>query len=92
MTNRDLTTRPKARSRPHAQQRDENVVSLSSGVKLKCKPVPQWLMIDILNMRNDEKPKVPKYYDERRKMELDNPDDADYQQALNDWTIKTGLL
>lgn len=69
----------------------ERVMTLSTGVRLKCKAIPHWLISDILDEYNNNRPKMPQYFDERRKIWLDNPDSEDYAKAMTDWNAKTGI-
>lgn len=69
----------------------ERVITLSTGVMLKCKQIPHWLISDLLDELNQSKPQMPKFFDERRKVWLDNPDSEDYARAINDWNAKAGI-
>lgn len=58
---------------------DEGVVTLSNGVKLKVIGLKPLTMVEVLTMVKP--PKVPVYFDERLRREVENPDDPDYKEA-----------
>lgn len=80
----------KAKKKSADREKKEQVIKMSTGVKLLCKKIPQYLYVDIINELNRDKPKVPTYYDEARGQMLENPDDEDYANKLRDWDIETG--
>lgn len=84
---------PKDRDKETVDERPkrERVITLSTGVKLRCKAIPHWLISDLLDEYNDSRPKIPQYFDERRKVWLDNPDSDEYAKQITDWNIKTGI-
>jgi hypothetical protein len=67
------------------------VITLSSGVKLRCKPIPPWLIADVINEWNDRKPKIPVYLNPEKGREEENPADPNYQKALDDWNIAVAM-
>jgi hypothetical protein len=73
------------------RQVTERIITLSTGVKLKCKQIPHWLISDLLDELNESKPEMPKFFDERRKIELDNPDSEDYVKKISDWNARAGI-
>jgi len=59
-------------------------VTLSTGVELRVKAVPAWLLNDISNSL--ERPKPPKFVKDG--WETDNPDDPEYQEAMKRYDAK----
>jgi hypothetical protein len=67
------------------------VIELSSGVKLRCKPIPPWLIADVINEWNDKKPRVPVYVNPEKGREEPNPADPDYNKDLDEWNIAVAM-
>ena len=91
MPNRDEESTGKAVSRSRAKRKkDEQVIVLSTGVKLKCKQIPEWLIVDLLNELNESRPEIPKVT-LTSGAEVENPDSEAYEEAERDWTARMGI-
>jgi len=55
---------------------DKNVLTLSSGVRVRIRPVSGWLIDDVMTRIKD--PRVPTWYNPDREREEDNPNDPQY--------------
>lgn len=78
----------KSRSR---RKKTDNIVTLSTGVKLKCNKVPEWMVADIYDEFNKNRPPIPVYLNERKGREEPNPNDPDYLDALEDWELEVAM-
>ncbi len=70
----------KALEETEAGERDGNVVTLSTGVQLRVKPMPKHFIFQVTERY--KKPKVPVYFDETKGREEENPEDPDYIEAM----------
>jgi hypothetical protein len=61
-------------------ERDSGVVTLSTGVQLRVKPMPKHFIFQVTERY--KKPKVPLYFDEGKGREEENPEDPDYIEAM----------
>ena len=78
----------KSRSR-HKEQ--NNIVTLSTGVKLKCSKVPEWMVADIYDEFNKKRPPIPVYFNDRKGREEPNPNDPNYLAAIEDWELEVAM-
>lgn len=78
----------KSRSR---QKKTDNIVTLSTGVKLKCSKVPEWMVADIYDEFNKNRPPIPVYFNERKGRDEPNPSDPDYLSALENWELEVAM-
>jgi hypothetical protein len=60
-----------------------DIVTLSTGVRLKVKPVPKHFIFDVTSRL--KRPKPPIMLIEGKGREQENPDDPDYQEELEQW-------
>jgi len=91
MPNRDEAKTGKAVSRSRAKRdKEEQVIKLTTGVKLKCKQIPEWLIVDLLNELNEDRPKIPTVTLPSG-AEVENPDSEAYEEAERDWTARMGI-
>lgn len=70
----------------NAKQKEDNAITLSTGVVLKGKQVPPLLLIKIIT--SSPRPKVPVYMDKNMGREMENPDDPDYQERVKAWKME----
>jgi len=61
---------------------DKNILTLSSGVKVRIKPVSGWLIDDVVNRVKN--PRIPTWYNPDREREEDNPNDPQYLADMSD--------
>ena len=79
-----------SRSRAKRSVEDEQIIKLSTGVKLRCKQIPEWLIVDLLNELNDSRPEIPKVTLPSG-AEVENPDSEAYAEAEKNWTARMGI-
>ncbi|KKM90669.1 hypothetical protein LCGC14_1236230 [marine sediment metagenome] len=65
---------------------EEQIVTLSTGVELKVSSVPKNFLYAVTS--KFERPKVPTYFNEGKGREEENPDDPDYQEALDQYIVE----
>ena len=68
-----------------AKKPEDDTVTLSSGVVLRCKQVPPLLLIKVL--ASFPRPKIPTWISPSMGREVENPDDPDYIARVNQWKI-----
>lgn len=61
---------------------DKNILTLSSGVRVRIKPVSGWLIDDVVNRVKN--PRIPTWYNPDREREEDNPNDPQYLADMSD--------
>jgi len=61
---------------------NDNVLTLSSGVRVRINPVSSWLVDEVVN--SIKNPLVPTWYNPDREREEENPNDPQYQAGLQD--------
>ena len=81
----DEITRKVVEGLEEIEQGERDTVALSTGVVLKIKPVPKFFIFDVT--ARIEKPKPPFVFIESKGREEENPDDPDYQEALEKWIM-----
>lgn len=64
---------------------DLDEILLSSGVRLRLKPVSKHFMYGVTSQFPP--PEVPLIHIEGKKRPIENPDDPDYKQAVEDWIL-----
>lgn len=64
----------------------EALVTLSTGVVLKCKSAPPAALLSV--MTRFPRPEPPEYYVETLKRAIPNPDDPDYIERVSAWKTK----
>lgn len=70
---------------------DPNVFTASTGVKFKIKSVNRQALGGITDRYLKERPKAPITYIESKGREEANPDDPDYQEALQFWNLSMAM-
>lgn len=65
------------------ERNDDNIITLSSGVKIRLKPVNQHFIFQV--MSKFKPPKVPVIHDKKKGRDEENPNDPDYQNALEQY-------
>lgn len=86
MTDRDEAVRNVVEGIEEEENRErdeEAIVTLSTGVKLKIKPIPKNFIYAVTS--RFEHPKVPTYLNESKGREEPNPDDPDYQDDVEQY-------
>lgn len=81
----DETTRTVVEGLEEIERGECDTVTLSTSVVLKIKPVPKFFIFDVT--ARITKPKPPLVFIENKGREEENPDDPDYQEALEKWVI-----
>lgn len=70
--------------------RVEDRYTASNGLVLRLKKVPRLLLVDAVNKL--KAPKVPRWFNEDKGREEDNPQDPDYIQAVQDHKNEQGMM
>ena len=81
----DETTRAVVEGLEEVERGECDTVTLSTGVVLKIKPVPKFFIFDVT--ARIKKPKPPLVFIESKGRDEENPDDPDYQEALEKWVM-----
>ncbi len=71
-----------------AEERERDIldsVTLSTGVELKIKPVPKRFIYQVTS--KFKPPKVPTYHNKSKGRDEENPDDPDYQEAVEQYLV-----
>lgn len=69
-----------------AETKEDNTITLSTGVVLRGKQVPPLVLVKI--MASYGRPKVPTYNSKEMGREVENPDDPDYIDRVKAWKIE----
>lgn len=72
------------------EERGDSVITLSTGVKLRCNKISEMMVADIYSEFNKHRPSVPVYMSPKGREEP-NPADPDYMDALKAWEIDAAL-
>jgi len=81
----DETTRTVVEGLEEVERGECDTVTLSTGVVLKIKPFPRTFIFAVTG--RIKKPKPPLVFIESKGREEENPDDPDYQEALEKWAV-----
>lgn len=73
-----------------AQKPDDNTVTLSTGVVVRGKQVPQLHLIKV--MAYLPRPKIPVWFNASMGREMENPEDPDYIERVKEWKMASGNL
>lgn len=70
------------------EEQEDGLIHLSTGVVLETQPIPRLFTKNIYTKYESIKPKVPKFYNEQKNREEENPADGDYIDALEAWGMQ----
>lgn len=73
-----------------AQEKEDNTITLSTGVVLRGKQVPPLILVKI--MASCPRPKVPTWISKEMGREVENPEDPDYIERVKSWKIEYSNL
>src|SRR3972149_2069430 len=80
---------PEVITRSRKRQAEQDTVVLSTGVKIRIKPIAAMLLADILAELEKQKPKVPVVLIESKGRTEENPADPDYIRSLEAFEART---
>jgi hypothetical protein len=70
-----------------AQTNTEAIITLSTGVVLKCKQAPSLTLVKVMGAF--PRPKPPVWINKQVGREMENPDDPDYIERLRAWQMES---
>lgn len=70
----------------------DNIIELSTGVKLKVRPINPMVLDAALRQNMPPVPKVPRVFIENKGREEENPDDPAYRAAVDEYEAERGRI